>query len=236
VKRIYKNSRSNSHTVKTWLSLVLIASGSWLALNHLTDGFTALTSETARRNSIAAAPRELPTVSLRGVGNRLHTLQDILDDDGRVAIVNFFYSRCVTLCLAMGSELEALQDEIIEQGLQNQVRLISISFDPKDSADRLQRYAYKMHAEPTLWEFYSFEDQQSGQALLDRFGIVVIPAPLGEFEHNAAYHIVYPSNKLARIVDVGEGQFALSYARQASAQPTLGLSPMPDSSSSFQTN
>ena len=41
-----------------------------------------------------------------------------------------------------------------------------------------------------VWRSYSLKNPSDRQSLLDAFGIMVIPAPLDEFEHNAALHIV----------------------------------------------
>jgi protein SCO1/2 len=48
--------------------------------------------------------------------------------------------------------------------------------------------------------------------LLDAFGIIVIPAPLGEFEHNAALHLVSGAGRLFRIVDYVDATVALDTA------------------------
>jgi len=48
--------------------------------------------------------------------------------------------------------------------------------------------------------------------LLDSFGIMVVPAPGGEFEHNAALHVVSPQGQLLRILGLDEGAQALSFA------------------------
>ena len=37
--------------------------------------------------------------------------------------------------------------------------------------------------------------------MLDAFGIMVVPAPLGEFEHNAALHVVTSDGQLIQIID-----------------------------------
>jgi len=48
--------------------------------------------------------------------------------------------------------------------------------------------------------------------LLDSFGIMVVPAPGGEFEHNAALHLVSPPGLLLRILGLDEGAQALALA------------------------
>lgn len=195
------------------LSLVLALAAGIGVLYSLTDGFTVLTAEAARRQAIAAQPRELPAVQVLDDTGSLESFKRNLQDDGRVAIVNFFYTRCIALCLAQGSLTERLQQAIEAEGLQHQLRLISLSFDPRDQADDLSRYAVRMGADRKIWQFMTLQDAEQRSALLDLFGIMVVPAPLGEFEHNAAFHVVTPDGRLVRIVDLDDPGVALKVAK-----------------------
>lgn len=195
------------------LSLVLALAAGIGVLYSLTDGFTALTAEDARRQTIAAHPRDIPAVQVLDDTGGLESFTRNLQDDGRVAIVNFFYTRCIALCLAQGSLTERLQQTIEAQGLQHQLRLISLSFDPRDRAEDLARYGVRMGADPRIWQFMTLTDASQRRALLDLFGITVVPAPLGEFEHNAAFHVVTPDGRLVRVVDLEDPGWALQAAR-----------------------
>src|SRR5690606_9469735 len=117
-----------------------------------------------------------------------------------------------SLCLAMGSEFQQLQAAILRRGLQDQVYLLSISFDPTDTPAQLARYAQSMGAERSLWQFAGMPDAVQRLALLDAFGIVVVPAPMKQFVHNAAYHLVTADGRLRRIVDLGNVELLLDHA------------------------
>ncbi|WP_322999435.1 SCO family protein [Castellaniella sp.] len=211
------------------LSLVLALAAGLGVLYSLTDGFTVLTAEAARRQTIAEHPRDIPAAVqvLDGAG-RQESLNRNLRDDGRVAIVNFFYTRCIALCLAQGSLTEQLQRAIEAEGLQHQLRLISLSFDPRDRADDLSRYAVRMGADSGVWQFLTLTDAAQRSALLDMFGILVVPAPLGEFEHNAAFHVVTPDGRLVRIVDLDDPGWALKAAKSFLPAQTAGRAPQGD--------
>lgn len=185
------------------------------ALAHLTVGFTALTSEQARRNDVVRHPRQVSDVMVSTPGAGHISLHDLMRQDGRILIVNFVYTRCISVCLAMGSELQQVQEAIVRAGEQDKIGLLSISFDPTDTPDRLQRYMHLMKAQPEVWNFVTMDAGVQRQHVLDDFGIVVIPAPYDEYEHNAAYHIVTPSGLLGRIVDYGQPGQALAAARVA---------------------
>lgn len=199
------------------LSLVLALAAGIGALYWQTDGFTVLTAEGARRNEVALHPRAIPDIQVLDEQGAQASLLGNLHADGRVAIVNFFYTRCMSLCLAQGSQAERLQRAIDERGLDSRVRLLSISFDPRDTATDLSRYARRMGAEDPVWQFVSIDDPTQRDRLLSLFGIIVIPAPLGEFEHNAAFHVVTADGRLARIFDLDEPGLALEAAEAMSA-------------------
>jgi len=203
--------------MKTWAALLLVLAAGLGALWQGTDGFQAVTTEAARRQAVARAPRTLPAATLQFASGRELPLARALRQDGRVTIVNFIYTRCNAVCSAMGGELQQLQSRLLADGLADRVRLLSISFDPADDAAQLAAYARRMRARPDLWQFAGVADAGQRRALLDAFGIVVVPAPLGEFEHNAAFHVVGADGRLARIVDYDAPDAALDLALAAAA-------------------
>ena len=64
----------------------------------------------------------------------------------------------------------------------------------------------------SVWQAMSLAEPADRRRLLDAFGIMVVPAPLGEFEHNAALHIIDASGRLVRIVDADAPGAALAAA------------------------
>ncbi|MFA7391648.1 MAG: SCO family protein [Pigmentiphaga sp.] len=209
--------------MRWFLALVLALLAGAGALYGLTDGFTAVTAESARRQAVARQPRPIHDARIINTKDGAASLLGELEADGRVAIVNFFYTRCISLCLAQGSVTQRVQEAIAAQGLQSQVRLLSISFDSRDRAPDLGRYASSMRADPAIWRFWSFEQSRQRDALLRQFGITVIPAPFGDFEHNAALHVVTPDGRLAGIVDLDEPGLALALAKKLSAPGKIRL-------------
>lgn len=191
-----------------------------IALYGQTDGYTVVTTESARRADILREPRGLPDAELTGVSGDVAALRENLRRDGRLTIVDFIYTRCASLCLAMGTEFQQLQQAILDRGLESRVRLLSLSFDPMDTPRRLATYGQRMHAEPKVWEFATLSDKDSRDAILGSFGIVVVPAPGGQYVHNAAYHVVSGSGYLMRIMDIGDTAALLDFADRRTAAAT----------------
>ena len=190
------------------------------AIFQATAGGTAFTTETLRRTAVAQAPVAVPDYPVVDAQGQTHSLRSLLGKGDRVVIVDFVYTRCTTLCLAMGTVFQQLQAQIVEQGLQERVGLLSISFDPlHDQPPALAAYAERMRMQPALWQLVSLRSDADRRQLLDSFGIMVVPAPLGEFEHNAALHIVSPQGQLVRILGPGDGDVSLELARSLAAAP-----------------
>ena len=188
---------------------------------------TAFTTETLRRTAVAQAPVVVPDYRVVDALGRTYNLRSLLAQDGRVVIVDFVYTRCITLCLALGTVFQQLQAQILAQSLQSRVGLLSISFDPlHDLPPALTSYARRMQMQPGVWQLVSLRSEADRRRLLDSFGIMVVPAPLGEFEHNAALHVVGPDGRLVRILGLGEGALALDLALDLtrSLAPSLSAS------------
>jgi len=201
---------------RTLALIACIAALAGAALWQATMGFRVVSTEEGRRQAIAEAPLALPQVELAlpgaGVTARRSLLPALLAADKRPAIMTFFYARCNSVCSVQGTELQQIQREIIARGLQDKLRLLTISFDPRDTLDDLAHYASGMRADKALWQFAAIPDAAQRESLLEKVGIVVLPAEMGEFQHNAAFHIVTPEGRLAQVIDYEQPEAALTAA------------------------
>lgn len=202
-------------TLCATLAVLVLGIGTFLATTHQGQG---LTTESLRQAEIQESPKTLAPLALFDARQQAFDMTQI-DPAGRILIIDFVYTRCQTLCVTLGSLFQNLQTAILQQGLENQVALVSISFDPEhDDAQALARYEKRLQMDPRVWQVYSLKNARDRQSLLDGFGIMVIPAPLQEFEHNAAFHIV-KQQRLYRIFSIEQATEALLYARALGLQP-----------------
>ena len=183
------------------------------ALWSATEGGQAFTTETLRRQQIAVAPQHLDAFNLTLANGKKTNLNAVLAAGGTVWLVDFVYTRCQTVCSSLGSIYQQLQAQVEARGMQGQVGLLSISFDPvNDDAEALRAYAARMRMNPAIWQIATLSNWRDRRLLLDVFGIMVVPAPLGEFEHNAALHVVSADGKLVKIIDYLDFASALDAA------------------------
>jgi len=192
-------------------SLTICAIGGAL-LWRGTDGLRALTTEQARRDAIEKHSRVLPVVALDDQDGNAFTLDTYR---GRPAAVDFVYTQCVSVCTLLSAGFQRLDRAQQARNAEGEVvRLVSISFDPRDTPARLREYASRYGADGHTWRFAKVHDSRELTPLLRAFGIVVIPDGRGDFQHNAAIHVLDASGRLARVFDVGaESDTVLRAAR-----------------------
>lgn len=198
--------------VRTWLSCAVLAIGGYASAAWLTHDFQAWTAEGARRLDVALSPVAAPPVLVEGPATPAQPLPRVLGDGQSVTIVDFVYTRCETVCLSLGSTFQQMQAALRADPAAN-VRLLSVSLDPRDSSADLRAYAGRMGADAKHWRFVRGVDPRQTQALLSAFLVVVVPDGRGDFEHNAALLVVDQQGRLVRIFDIAEQELALNYAR-----------------------
>lgn len=201
--------------LRTVLACLAVAFGGWAGAAWLTHDFQAWTAEGSRRLQVALAPVAAPAVVVEGPATPAQLLPQVLGDGQGVTVVDFFYTRCETICLSLGSTFQQLQAAL--QADAAGVRLLSVSFDARDTAADLQRYAARMKADPRHWRFVRAADERPTQALLDAFQVTVVPNGR-DFEHNAALLVVDRHGRLVRVFDIAEQELAFNYARHLAQQ------------------
>lgn len=200
-------------------SLVVCVAGGALFW-YGSDGFRALTTEQARRRAIAHSPRVLPVVALEDQDGRPFTLGDYR---GRPVAVDFVYTQCQSICPLLSAGFQRLDRAERSRPAGRQLQLVSISFDPRDTPARLREYASHYDADGRAWRFARVRDTRDLAALLGAFGITVISNGRGDFQHNAAVHVVDGHGRLARVLDMGAppAEVARAVATNARREPRV---------------
>ena len=163
-----------------------------------TDGWTVWTAESARRQAVLADPRPLPDYALLDSRGEAFSL---VASGGRLAVVDLIYTRCPSVCQAMGLQFRQLQGELETFGWLDDVALISISFDPANDDDRaLNEYLRRYGAAEPQWRAARFTDYAHLQHVLELLGVVVIPEPRVGFVHNAAFYLI-DDGRVVEILD-----------------------------------
>jgi protein SCO1 len=193
------------------LAFVLLAGIAALALE--TDGFRVVTSAGARQLAVERAPQMLPDAQLVDQDGARFSLGAY---KGRVLLVDFIYTRCPTICGALGENFAQVLQAIDGTRASTPVDLLSISFD-RQNDDRAARrlYGERFGAKAPRWRIAAPVDARTLDRLLNSFGVVVIPDGMGGFIHNDSVYVVDANGRLARILDAAAPARLAAAALQA---------------------
>jgi protein SCO1 len=132
---------------------------------------------------------------------------------GRVRLVDFIYTRCASVCQALGAEFYQAQ-EALRFADNTNVELLSISIDSDhDGSAELRGYARRFHADPAWWTVAAPVSPSEGRRTLRELGVVAVPDGLGGFVHNGAIHVVDVDGRVRGIFDYADWPSALAAAR-----------------------
>jgi protein SCO1/2 len=178
---------------------VLLAGGALLW--QATDGFAALTTESARR---LAALTETPAVPAFPVETMTGERLLLPLRDRKATVVEFIYTNCPTICQVAGAEMARLRDRLAAGPLAGRVQMVSLSFDPaRDTREQMAEYGRWHGADGKVWTVARPAAKDLPQ-LLNAYGVTVIPDRAGGFVHNAALQIVSPDGRLTAILDMSD--------------------------------
>ncbi len=182
-------------------SAICVFASVWVLLDatHFANAFT---TETIRRAEIQTSPKKIQGFNVVSSKGEIKELSQILAEQKRVWIIDFVYTRCNSICLSLGSSFQQLQALIISKGISEKIGLLSISFDTEnETLASLENYQKRYSMNADVWQIVTLQNVNDRQRLLDTFGIMVIKAPYGEFEHNAALHLVDGQGVLFQILN-----------------------------------
>jgi protein SCO1/2 len=110
------------------------------AARALTYGLSAWTLDERRDLRIASLDLQMPATAVQN--QQGHGVQLFSGNaTSTVYIVDFIYTRCNTVCSALGGEFAQLSRQVKADGLSGQLGLVSISLDARDTAGDLKTYA-----------------------------------------------------------------------------------------------
>lgn len=179
------------------LALVLACGSAALAWE--TDNFRAFTSAGAQQIEIERNPRPLPDVQLVDQDGNAFALSAYR---GRTVLIDFIYTRCPTICGVLGDDFARVKELNGGRTQRTPVDLLSISFDPRnDDRESLKLYGDRFGAMAPTWRIATTASVKDLAAVLNAFGVVVIPDGVGGFTHTSAVYVVDVQGRLARVLD-----------------------------------
>ncbi|MBG6075263.1 SCO family protein [Polaromonas sp. CG_9.11] len=204
--------------IKTALASAGLALAGYACAAWLTHDFEVWTAEGARRLEVALQPVATPAVQVQGPAGPPQPLRQMLAGGQTVTILDFVYTRCQTLCLALGSTYQQMQASLQSARQTDmaarRVQLLTISFDSqRDDQQALADYAARLNADAAIWRLVRVPEPKDLAGLMADFQVIVVGSGQGDFEHNAALLVIDTHGRLVRIFDYADHQLALDYSR-----------------------
>jgi protein SCO1/2 len=120
-------------------------------------------------------PRRLIDFSLVDQSGRAITRKDL---EGKIAVVNFVFTSCATVCPYVNAQMEKIQQ--LTAGQAN-VKLISLTMDPADDTPPvLAKYGQDYGEDPRRWSFVTGEEAEMHRLVGTSF---LPPDTTGEFAY-----------------------------------------------------
>ncbi|UCZ51432.1 SCO family protein [Bacillus shivajii] len=167
-----------------------------------TDGFTAYTAETARVNALIDEQPAFPSVTFEDSNAQEFSISEL---DGKNVFITFFYTACDTVCPILEMNMGQVYNLMPTEYIGDDIIFLSISFDPeRDDPDTLDIYRNNLSADGETWRMARINDQEELDALLEAFGVIVIPVNSGHFAHNSAFYFVNREGNLIDVMDFTE--------------------------------
>jgi protein SCO1 len=179
---------------------------------YITNGFSNLTLESERKTNLFLTRPKLNIHLVDDTGH-ITSLAKIAKQQNKILIAQFVYTQCKTLCLSLGDYFQQAQTQIKVQDLDQQLHLLSISFDvAQDSPARLKAYRNRLRADANIWSITTMQTPNDLLRAKQQLGLIVLPTPDKEFVHNSAFLVISRSGKLIGIYNDDDIQGALTLA------------------------
>lgn len=108
---------------------------------------------------------------------------------GAPVVLTFLYATCTDVCPVLLHVLTSAEQRLAGSG-RDAVRFVGITVDPKrDTPPRLKAYMKERGLDPARWLLLTGSLAEASKVAAD-YGVVVRPAPKGDFVHNSVFVII----------------------------------------------
>jgi cytochrome c peroxidase len=138
------------------------------------------------------------------------TLGELMGD--KVVLLSFIYATCndVNGCPLSTSVFHKIKRRLTKAGLKDDLRLITLSFDPKhDTPNIMANYAKSLETEQTDWRFLTTHSQKELRPILEGYNQTIQQEyddqgeTMGTFSHTLRVYLIDQKRKIRKIYSVG---------------------------------
>lgn len=141
---------------------------------------------------------------------RPQKLNELMGD--KIVLLSFIYATCndVNGCPLSTSVFHKIKRRLSNAGLKNDLRLVTLSFDPKhDTPDVMANYAKSLETEQTDWRFLTTPSKAALNPILIGYNQTIEQEynddgeATGTFSHTLRVYLIDKNKKIRKIYSVG---------------------------------
>ena len=127
------------------------------------------------------------------------------DVEGKIKIVDYFFTHCPTICPILSSQLARTQEILADRGITNEdLIILSHSVDPtRDTPKRIDEYAKMMNADTTQWKFLTGNKEDLYEQAKEGYLLTALESDTaaGGFFHSDIFALIDKEDKIRGMYD-----------------------------------
>ena len=123
---------------------------------------------------------------------------------GKIAVVDFFFTNCTSICPMLSSQMARLQHSVKSENINEQVVFLSHTVDPKnDTPEVLKAYADRMGADYSNWNFVTGNEEDIYWQAKEGYKLTAFPSDTaqGGFFHTDQLALIDQEGKIRGYYD-----------------------------------
>ena len=123
---------------------------------------------------------------------------------GKIAVVDFFFTKCTSICPMLSSQMARLQHLLKVENLNDQVVFLSHTVDPKnDTPEALKAYGDRMGADFSNWNFVTGNEEDIYWQAKEGYKLTAFPSDTaqGGFFHTDQIALIDQEGKIRGYYD-----------------------------------
>ena len=123
---------------------------------------------------------------------------------GKIAVVDFFFSNCTSICPMLSSQMARLQHLVKSENIDGQVVFLSHTVDPKhDTPEVLKAYADRIGADYSNWNFVTGNEEDIYWQAKEGYKLTAFPSDTaqGGFFHTDQIALIDQEGKIRGYYD-----------------------------------
>lgn len=129
-----------------------------------------------------------------------------LDDlKGKYWVADMIFTNCTTVCLPMTANMKTLQEKMADEGIDDDVELVSFTVDPDyDTPEILKEYGENYDVDFSNWTFLTGYDFETIKEIsIKSFKSILAEAPEGtdQVTHGIRFYLINPEGKVIKNYD-----------------------------------